>query len=64
VRAVTVTTGRVRLVRAIVATLTTCSSIQAVWIGTATTVTTGDVSVRFASSVRRIYQPQHANKKA
>lgn len=61
-RAVTVTTGRVRLVRAIVATLTTCSSFQAVWIGTTTTVAAGNLSVRFASSVQRIYLPQNAKK--
>jgi len=61
-RAVTVTTGRGRLMRAVVATLATWTSVRALWVGATAAVATGYLSVRFASSVQRIYLPQNAKK--
>ena len=61
-RAVTATTVQVRSIRVTAASLTTCTSIQAMCTGTATAVTTGTLSALSASSVQRIYLPQNAKK--
>ena len=62
-RAVTATTGRVRSVRGIAIAPTNTTSVLTMWAGTTAYVTTGNLSVRFAS-VHRIYHPTHANNKA